>query len=286
MNTWVMDVLRCPTCRVPLRQRDGALECEKDPAHVFTSEGAYLVFDTRFDNDKYDEEYSARYAFLWAYGYESRNSGLVESLYRSVSALVAEALAAAPTVNPLFVDCGCGTGRSTSDAARLAPGGRFFAVDASSWKLKLASKILSGSEPLQQALPQYGFPNPLTIRGRGLSDVTLAQADATALPLESGVANLVLSVNLLDRVASPRNVLREARRVLRGGGTLVLTTPMNWRTEKEWSKYPDAAALLALLQDCGYRVETWFDQLQYRETLDARGSVEEFTTLVVSALAA
>lgn len=286
MNTWVMNVLRCPTCRVQLRQRNGALECEKNPAHAFTSDGAYIVFDTKFDNDKYDEEYSTRYAFLWAYGYESRNSGLVESLYRSVTALVAEAVAATQIVDPLFVDCGCGTGRSTSDAVRLEPRGRFIGVDASSAKLKLASQILCGTEPIQQALPTYGFPNPLTISGRGLSNVILAQANAAALPLESGVADLVLSVNLLDRVASPRNVLLEARRVLRGGGTLVLTTPMNWRTEQEWSEYPDAAALLALLRDCGYHVETWFDQLQYREILDARGSVEEFTTLVVSALAA
>lgn len=281
-----MGLLRCPMCHTPLRQREKVLECERDPLHTFACDGPYIVFDSSIDQGKYDEEYSARYAFLWAYGYESRNSGLVESLYRSVSSLVAETLEGTPTNELLFVDCGCGTGRSTSDAAKLAPLARFLAVDASSWKLNLAAKILTGAEPIQEALPKYGFPNPLTIRGRGLTNVILAQADAAALPLDSGIADVVLSVNLLDRVASPRNVLQEARRVLRPRGTLVVTTPMNWCTEQVWRQYPDATALLALLQDCGFRVETWFDQLQYRETLDGRGSLEEFTTLVVSCRAA
>jgi SAM-dependent methyltransferase len=285
VNAWIMDVLRCPTCQVQLRERGGVLECEKDSTHAFGCDGPYIVFDPSLDHGKYDEEYSARYAFLWAYGYESRNSGLVESLYRAVTALAAEALAATRSIEPLFVDCGCGAGRSTSDAAILAPLGKFLAVDASSWKLNLAARILRRAEPIEQALPTYGFPNPLTIRGRGLSNVVLAQADAAALPVESGIADVVLSVNLLDRVTSPLTVLREARRVLKLGGTLVATTPMNWRTEQIWSQYPDVPALLAVLQDCGFRVETWFDQLQYRETLDARGSVDEFTTLVVSARA-
>lgn len=286
MNNLLMDVLRCPICHVQLRQRGAVLECETNPKHAFKCDGEYVVFDSSIDQGKYDEAYSARYAFLWAYGYESRNSGLVESLYRSVSSLVAEALAATPTSEPLFVDCGCGSGRSTSDAAKLAPRGRFLAVDTSSWKLKLAAKILIGTEPIQQALPKDGFPNAFTIRGRGLSNVSLAQADASALPLQSGSADVVLSVNLLDRVASPRNVLDESRRVLRQGGTLVVTTPLNWNNDEVWSQYPDANALLALLKDCRFRVETWFDHLLYRETLDARGSVEEFTTLVAGCRAA
>jgi hypothetical protein len=39
----------------------------------------------------------------------------------------------------------------------------------------------------------------------------------------------------------------------------------------------------ALLEATGFIVETWFDQLPYREILDRRGSCEEFSTLVVLA---
>ena len=38
-----------------------------------------------------------------------------------------------------------------------------------------------------------------------------------------------------------------------------------------------------LIDECGFEITTWFDQLHYRELFDPRGSFQEFNTLVVSA---
>jgi SAM-dependent methyltransferase len=187
-------------------------------------------------------------------------------------------------IAPGPTSCGCGTGRVLADVAELMPGGGFFGVDLSKAKLDLASRTLLDEALVETNLSQYGFPRPLSIRGRALSNVVLAQAVATALPIKSVVVDVVASINLLDRVKAPQAVLNEAKRVLRGGGHLVLTTPLNWDTAELWAQYPDAESLLELVQSCGFSIERWFDQLIYRETLDVRGSVEEFTTLAISAV--
>lgn len=281
MNDRLIALLRCPICGGPLeRPRPDSLECAK--AHAFRCDGPYIVFAKDPDEGRYNKSYSERYAFLWAYGYETRHSGLVESLYRSAAALIAEALAETGKNDPVVVDFGCGTGRTIADAAGLTPAGSFVGLDLSSAKLDLAARIVRGPHAVESTLPGYGFPDPLTIRGRGLTNVILAQADALKAPVADNSADLVVCVNLLDRVEDPRRVLQEARRVLRSGGALILTTPLNWDSAELWNKYPGASALLAVLEGCGFSVRTWFDQLLYREILDARGSVEEFATLVVS----
>lgn len=282
MDTFI-NLLRCPTCHTPLRSLPGKLVCAKK--HIFRSSGRYIIFKRDRNQGKYDEDYSKRYAFLWAYGYETRHSGAVESLYRSVGALVAESLADIAKSNPVAVDCGCGTGRCIADAALVMPSARFVGVDLSTAKLDLAAQILKGQSVVRGSLPGYGFAEPLSIKGRRLKNVLLAQADVMSLPLQDRSADLALFVNLLDRVPDPHAALREAHRILRSGGALVLTTPLNWTKPKLWRKYPNAKALRDLISNCGFIIKIWFDQLLYREILDGRGSVEEFATLVISAQA-
>jgi ubiquinone/menaquinone biosynthesis C-methylase UbiE len=277
--------LRCPTCGSPLEWATARVQCTSEVDHSFALRCHYPVFAPEISQGKYDENYASRYAFLWAYGFEARHSGLVESLYRTVSSLAAEHAAVLPP-SSLIVDCGCGTGRGTADLARLVSNDTaLLGVDASFAKLDLAADILMGTAPIEATFPEYGFDKPLTIRPRGLSNVMLVQGDARRLPLADASVDLMLCVNLLDRVETgPRAALEEARRVIRPEGGLVLTTPMNWVSTEVWRAYPDSAALLALIEDCGFHVRTWFDQLLYREVIDRRGSVEEFSTFVCSAV--
>ncbi|HXF63753.1 MAG TPA: methyltransferase domain-containing protein [Caldilineaceae bacterium] len=51
------------------------------------------------------------------------------------------------------------------------------------------------------------------------------QADAAALPLPTATFDVVICTELLEHVPEPRRVLAEATRVLRPGGTLVITAP-------------------------------------------------------------
>src|SRR5438067_2467281 len=88
--------LRCPTCRSPLEWAARSVQCISQIDHSFELHGQCPVFAPQVCQGKYDESYASRYAFLWAYGFEARNSGLVESLYRTVGSLGAEHVAALP----------------------------------------------------------------------------------------------------------------------------------------------------------------------------------------------
>ena len=107
----VLQTLRCPACGAPLSGTDAGLACLGSPSHGFSAEEGFLTF-AKPPVGKYDPRYAARYAALWAYGYQTLHSGLDEPLYRSVSSLAAEALAAQQRENPpIIADCGCGVGK-------------------------------------------------------------------------------------------------------------------------------------------------------------------------------
>jgi SAM-dependent methyltransferase len=252
------------------------------PRAAHAQRPGFLVF-ARPDIGKYQPGYAERYAALWAFGYATLHKGQDESLYRTVSSLVAESLAELATNAPVIIDAGCGVGRVTGDCARLAPGATIIALDASPPMLAYARRVVHGTEPVEVQLPQYGFPH-LVIPPYGLTTPVFARADVEDLPVLDGSADLALSVNIVDRLPhGPDVALRECHRILRPGGTLIFTDPFNWTDPELWSRYPDARSVLRLIEETGFAIDTWFDPLLYREILDGRGSSDEFRTLVVKA---
>jgi SAM-dependent methyltransferase len=99
----------------------------------------------------------------------------------------------------LVIDVGCGDGLATSVAASASPGHRFVGVDWSA-----------------DALRQAG--------ARGLTLVR-AGVDGQGLPIASGVADVVVMSELIEHLIDTDLALDEARRVLRPGGSLLLSTP-------------------------------------------------------------
>lgn len=277
-------LLACPDCGAGLDAGDGALACRGPETHRFASADSFVTF-ARPDVGKYDPAYAARYAALWAFGYETLHSGADEPLYRAVSSLAAEALAGVAATGdgrPVVIDAGCGVGRMLRDAATLAPAATVLGFDGSLAMLELARAIVRSEEPVAVDLSAYGF-GELHVPPRPCPGVHLFRADVERLPVADGVADLVLCVNTIDRLPhGPDRTLAEAHRSLRPGGTLVFTDPLNWTTREAWQRHPDAASILAVLETVGFEVKTWFDDLLYHELLDARGSVEEFRTLVVA----
>jgi SAM-dependent methyltransferase len=272
--------LRCPQCSAPLAAVGEEIHCTGADHHPLDIEDDTLVF-ARPDVGKYQPGYASRYAALWAFGYATLHSGLDEGLYRTVSSFLAETLAANPTERPFIVDAGCGVGRVTGDCARLAPHADLLALDASPHMLAFARSVVLGTDPIEVQLPDYGFPS-LTIPAYGVTGPIFARADVEHLPLEDASVDIILSINIVDRLPTgPELAFRECHRVLKPGGTLIFTDPFNWTEPWLWEKYPDAASVLALLESIGFHLETWFDDLRYREVLDARYSTDEFRTLAV-----
>jgi len=274
--------LRCPQCAEPLQADCDPIICTGASRHEIDVEDGVLVF-ARPEIGKYQPGYASRYAALWAFGYQTLHSGLDEGLYRTVSSFVAESLATCATERPLIVDAGCGVGRVTGDCARLAPRAHVLALDASPPMLDFARRVVLGSEPIEVELPSYGFPK-LTISAYGLEGPIFARANVERLPLADASADVVLSVNIIDRLPrGPELAFRECHRVLKPGGTLIFTDPLNWTEPWLWERYPGSNEVLALMTETGFTIQASFDQLPYREILDGRGSHEEFRTVAARA---
>jgi SAM-dependent methyltransferase len=278
----ILPLLRCPHCGSSYANAGDDITCVGTQRHVVEIEGDVFVF-ARPDPGKYDPDYAARYAALWTFGYATLHSGRDENLYRTVSSLIAETLTESESTEPVVVDAGCGVGRVTGDCAFLFPRSTVLAFDASPPMLSFARSVVSGSEPIEVMLPAYGFPR-LVLRPYANDRPVFSRADVENLPLVDGIADLVLSVNIVDRLPhGPEHALHECHRVLRPGGVLIFTDPFNWTEPWLWERYPDSASVLRLIEQTGFVSETWFDDLHYREILDARGSFNEFRTLVVKA---
>jgi SAM-dependent methyltransferase len=98
----------------------------------------------------------------------------------------------------VVLDLGCGDGSALATAARLNPGHHVAGID---WS----------ADALHQAQSK-GLP---TIRG------TLE----TRLPIADGKADVVIMSELIEHLVDPDGALEEVRRVLRPGGSLLLSTP-------------------------------------------------------------
>jgi len=99
----------------------------------------------------------------------------------------------------LIVDVGCGDGAATRLASQVNPGHRFVGVDWSADALRHA-------------------------RRHGLTLVQ-AEIEPAGLPIASGCADVVIMSELIEHLIDPDSALEEAWRVLKPGGTLLLSTP-------------------------------------------------------------
>jgi SAM-dependent methyltransferase len=98
----------------------------------------------------------------------------------------------------VIIDVGCGDGSALAVAARLNPEHRFAGVDWSSGALRQA-------------------------RALGL---TVLRGDvAPGLPVADGAADVVIMSELIEHLVDPDGAVAEVRRVLRPGGSLLLSTP-------------------------------------------------------------
>ena len=119
-----------------------------------------------------------------------------------------------------LLDVGCGTGQLLVDVHKSAPGALLRGVDPSERMLAVA----------RMRLPD---------------DVVLTRGEAERLPIDSASVDWLVTTSAFHYVRDPFVARREFRRVLRPGGTLVLT---DWsaeflttRLQARWSKATDAA---------------------------------------------
>ncbi len=112
---------------------------------------------------------------------------------------------AAPAPGAIIADVGCGNGAYLAELARRGFAGRVLGLDLSTGMLAAARDRLNAVDAAESA---------------GL--VGLVAADATALPLPDGVADLTLAMHMLYHVPDPSQAVRELRRITRPGGRVAI----------------------------------------------------------------
>ncbi len=113
------------------------------------------------------------------------------------------------------LDIGCGSGRHTAEAYSRE-GILSFGVDRNQNDLKAARERLE-------------FHDRLGAHGGG--GWSLTAADALALPFDSRAFDIVICSEVLEHIPDHRRAVREIVRVLKPGGTLVVSVP-RWLPEK------------------------------------------------------
>ena len=284
-------IARCPLCRAPLTRDQNDVCCSGAHRFAINAIGIPLfappVPGRTPSEQRNDEDQAAAYAGLRAFAATAIGRGESEGLYRTVSDLTIRALGGQNVTT--ILDLGCGAGRTLVDCATAFPGALVVGADLSEAALTVAYAVSTLRGPAVTVdLRRWGF-GYRQIEANNLSNVFLVQADAQRLPFRAGDGwpgfDAVTSVNLLDRVRSADVMLQQAAAVLRQGGSLILTTPLNWRKADGtwWERFGDLDGLCGLVQSTGFVVDLAFDGLVYREIHDVRGSVSDWRVAVVQA---
>ncbi|MDP3636433.1 MAG: 5-histidylcysteine sulfoxide synthase [Azonexus sp.] len=164
----------------------------------------------------------------------------VPNFPRALAELAINAMGERPAHSAL--DLGCATGRATFELARHFD--KVTGLDFSARFIGLGSQ-LAAQGTLRYTLTDEG--ELVSYRERRLADLELAavshkvefiQGDACNLkPLHTGY-DLILAANLIDRLHSPRQLLKNIHTRLNLGGLLIITSPYTWLTEhtarEEW----------------------------------------------------
>jgi SAM-dependent methyltransferase len=143
----------------------------------------------------------------------------VDARTRLARALIAQT----GTTDPLVLDAGCGTGSFATSLA--AEGVRVVAVDAEMWPPDHDTGVESDAGPAGAGATSARRPQ-------------FARADVTSLPFAADTFDLVLLLDVLEHVEDERAALAEAGRVLRPGGSLLLTVPA---LKRLWSQRDELA---------------------------------------------
>lgn len=160
------------------------------------------------------------------------------------------ALAVAQMIGPgdEVLECACGTG---AISAAIAPAcARLVATDYSDGMLAQARKKLAKR-----------------------SNVTVEQADITALPYADDSFDVVVAGNVIHLLPDPEQALRELARVVRPGGTIILPTYIEPLKRKQ-------GMIPALLARLGVGFERRFTQASYRAFVEGMGYAEARYRLV------
>ena len=225
--------------------------------------------DTRYENSLFINKYIA----LWAYGYIN-GFGDAEGLYSCI-ARMCTLLDKKPK---RILDIGCGIGRTSFDLAQIFPYAEILGIDKS--ELMIAQAKLLNSSYYKDKLIDIGDLSMFSLKAPTFNykNVTFVATsfEKYAKKCEKEKIDLITNVNYLDRCDDIKESLELMNKTLNSGGHVVGSTPLNFRN---YNKIISKDELQALFKDTGFESELFYDDVVYREILDARKAVEEYKVI-------
>jgi len=180
--------------------------------------------------DRYeDEEILNRY--IWLH-YDCNAGVLPEIAILPLWNYFQEVFKSVPTFvkKSVGVDLGCAVGRATFELSKKVS----FAIgmDTSSSFIRKAEQIKKNKK-ITYLLKDEGeiqIARSLDLEAIATDNAEFILADATNPPLPPRSCDIVLSLNLLDRVNDPAKLLLEVDSLLKPGGILIHSDPYTWKT--------------------------------------------------------
>ena len=132
-------------------------------------------------------------------------------------------------VKPVALDLGCSVGRSTFELAAMT-GGLVVGVDLHFAKLRVAAGVLRDGKvryPRRETGLVYRR-HEFAVKLPAAEAVDFWACDAAALPFAPATFGTAAALNLLDCVASPRDLLVSLGRVMKPDAKAVLACPYDW----------------------------------------------------------
>ena len=165
---------------------------------------------------------------------------LMERSNRAVNAAAAARVAGLVPKGARVLDCAAGTGEFSLAAAERAE--TVLCTDLSLPMLDRARK---------------------KAKKRGLTNISFAQRDITALPDRDGTFEAVIAANVLHLLQKPENAVRELWRVTAPGGRLILPTYLLGQVGTAYG------TMIKIFQGVGFHYEHAFTSETYQMLLES-----------------
>lgn len=182
-----------------------------------------------------------------------------------------------------IVELGCAVGRWIANLAKHYPQANCWGIDYSYQMLKRAHEFWVKGKDISIDLSNKGFPQVFDIQASQLKNLQFGLAKVEQLPFADQSQDLVLNSFLLDRLDDPIKGLNEMYRILKQHGKLILISPLNFQQAAQWAKLYPASKIRDLLNQLGFKILDWTEDLIIREPLDARGNLIEWKCLALVA---
>ena len=235
-------------------------------------------------NNKYsNNDYVEKYAALWSFGYLN-NFGSTEGFYRTVNEFGFSSKGKDIKYN--ILDIGCGVGRVSCDYATYFKNSKVIGIDESLVMINIANKIVKTKNIIYfDRLKNYGF-NRIAINGFGLDNIDFVNKNLNYYYLENKGEkkfDIITCINFIDRVDNLDGCFKILSELLNHSGILILASPLNFLNNIYWNKFNSIDKIKKYLIKFGLEVEISFDDLIYKEILDARGASEEYRAVILRA---